>query len=95
MDLYAVIQQPLLTEKMTGLRESENKYAFKVAAGADKLSIKQAVEGIFKVKVLSVHTLVQRGKMKRVGRTSARTPTWKKAIVQVQAGQKLEFFEGV
>lgn len=95
MDLYAVIKEPLLSEKSTMLKEKENKYLFKVDRVASKTLIKQAVEAIFKVTVRSVHTSIERGKLRRYGAHMGRKPTWKKAIVKLQEGQKLEFFEGV
>lgn len=95
MELYTVIKQPLITEKATGLREKENTYVFKVDVRSDKDLIKQAVESLFKVKVVSVRTSVQRGKFRRFGRSVGFKSTWKKAMVQLQAGQKIDLFEGV
>ena len=94
MHLYEVLRRPLITEKSTAL-QAQNKYAFKVADGANKLMIKQAVEKAFKVKVTGVNVVTMRGKERRVGRRYIQQSPWKKAIVTLQLGDKIEFFEGV
>jgi len=94
MHLYEVLRRPLITEKSTDL-QSLNKYAFEIADGANKPQVKQAIEAAFKVKVTGVNVVTMRGKAKRVGRRIIQTPDWKKAIVTLQAGDKIEFFEGV
>lgn len=94
MHLYEVLRRPLITEKSTDL-QSLNKYAFEIAEGANKPQVKQAVEAAFKVKVTGVNVVTMRGKAKRVGRRIIQTPDWKKAIVTLQAGDKIEIFEGV
>jgi large subunit ribosomal protein L23 len=94
MHIYEVLRRPLITEKST-LLQGQNKYCFEIADGANKLQIKQAVEKSFKVTVLAVNVVTVRGKEKRVGRRVAHTNPWKKAIVTLQAGDKIEFFEGV
>jgi large subunit ribosomal protein L23 len=94
MHLYEVLRRPLITEKSTVL-QAQNKYAFEIAAGANKPMIKQAVEKAFKVKVTGVNVVTMRGKTKRVGRRQVQTNPWKKAIVTLQPGDKIEFFEGV
>ena len=68
---------------------------FEVALEANKIEIKTAVEALFSVKVVDVHTQIMRGKEKRVGRFMGQRPNWKKAIVTLAAGNKIEFFEGV
>jgi large subunit ribosomal protein L23 len=70
-------------------------YAFEVASKATKPQIKAAVEKAFKVKVLRVNVMTVPGKMKRVGRRQVMTPSWRKAVVTLSAGDKIEFFEGV
>lgn len=95
MDIYSIIKAPLITEKATLLKETQNKYAFKVDLAADKEAIRRAVETLFKVEVCSVRTLIARGKDKRYGRHTGRRPNWKKAVVELKEGQKIEFFEGV
>jgi large subunit ribosomal protein L23 len=96
MHLYEVLRRPLITEKSTAL-QAKNKYVFEIADGANKLMIKQAVEKGFKVKVTGVNVITMRGEIKRVGkgRRQVQTQPWKKAIVTLQAGDKIEFFEGV
>ncbi len=94
MHLYEVLRRPLVTEKSTVL-QGLNKYAFEIADGANKLQIKQAVEKAFKVTVTGVNVITMRGKTKRMGRRVVATMPWKKAIVTLKAGDKIEFFEGV
>jgi large subunit ribosomal protein L23 len=91
---YDVIQQPLMTEKGSYLL-AEDKYAFRVARGANKIQIKQAVEKAFDVRVTAVNVMNVRGKERRWGRRQAVSPTWKKAIVTLAPGDKIELFEGV
>ena len=94
MHLYEVLRQPLITEKNTNL-QAQDKYAFEVAGKANKPQIKQAVEKSFKVKVTAVNVLTVPGKTKRVGKQLTQTRSWKKAIVTLKPGDKIEFFEGV
>ncbi len=94
MHLYEVLRRPLITEKNTTL-QAQGKYAFEVAEEANKHQIKQAVEKAFKVKVIQVNVMTVPGKTKRVGRREALTPSWKKAIVTLKPGGKIELFEGV
>ncbi|MDQ3031771.1 MAG: 50S ribosomal protein L23 [Myxococcota bacterium] len=90
-----VIKRPLiLTEKGNALREKENKYLFEVARGANKIEIKDAVETLFNVKVREVHTMIVRGRIRRMGRGHAKTQNWKKAIVQVAEGETIDLGEG-
>lgn len=90
-----IIYFPWVTEKSTDLRTKEDKYAFKVDPKANKLEIKKAIEDLFKVKVEDVHTIVMHGKVKRMGRFEGKRPNWKKAIVRLKKGEKIEFFETV
>ena len=94
MHLYEVLRRPLITEKIT-LLQAQNRYGFEVAQGAAKQQIKQAVEAAFKVKVVKVNVMTVPGKMRRIGRRQVMTPSWKKAVVTLEPGQKIEFFEGV
>jgi large subunit ribosomal protein L23 len=73
---------------------SQNKYTFEVLRAANKIEIRDAVEEVFKVKVLSVHTVNVHPKPKRMGRFSGRTKAWKKAIVTLVPDQRIEFFDG-
>ncbi len=92
--LYDIIKTPLITEKSTILKEKENKYVFLVDSRATKDEIKKAVEEIFKVKVMAVNTSYVRGKKKRMGRHSGKTPDKKRAILTLKEGNKIELFEG-
>ena len=94
MHLYEVLRRPLVTEKNTIL-QALNKYAFEVAKEANKPQIKQAVEKAFKVQVTTVNVTKVSGKTRRVGRRLVQTAPWKKAIVTLKPGDKIEFFEGV
>jgi len=94
MHPYQVIRRPVITEKNTLLSE-QNKYTFEVAKDANKPQIKAAVEMAFKVKVVSVNVIHVPGKMRRAGRRRGMTPSWKKAIVTLVPGDKIELFEGV
>ena len=94
-DAYKVIRRPMITEKSTLQKEMNNQLAFEVDRRANKIEIKKAVERVFKVRVKDVRTMNYQGKQKRLGRTVGRRPHWKKAIVTLQPGEKIEFFEGV
>lgn len=89
-----IIYRPVITEKSTGAMQ-DNKYTFMVDLKANKVEIRQAIEEIFKVKVDRVNTVRVMGKTKRVGRTVGKRPDYKKAIVTLAEGQRIEFFEGV
>jgi large subunit ribosomal protein L23 len=94
-DAYKIIKRPLITEKSTIQKEMDNQLAFEVDRRANKIEIKKAVERIFKVQVETVRTLNYQGKKKRLGRAMGRRRHWKKAVVTLKPGQKIEFFEGV
>ena len=94
MEARDIILKPVITEKAVDLMQ-ENKYVFKVRLDANKIQIKQAVEEIFKVKVVDVNTMRVKGKEKRMGRYVGKTSDWKKAIVQVREGDVIEVFEGM
>ncbi len=93
MHLYEVLRRPLITEKST-LLQAQGKYAFEVAGEANKPQIRQAVEKAFKVEVTSVNVMLLPGERRRVGRRQVARPSWKKAIVTLKPGDKIEFFEG-
>ena len=93
-DIYRVIKRPLITEKANVIKEMHNKVAFVVAREANKEEIKEAVEQLFKVKVVKVATANVRGKTRRVGRTTGKRPDWKKAVVTLRAEDRIDFFEG-
>ena len=92
---YEILKRPLVTEKSTAEKEDRNKLLFEVDRRANKIEIKEAVEKIFKVDVLDVTTMNMKGKRKRVGRFFTKRPDWKKALVTIKSGQRVEFFEGV
>jgi large subunit ribosomal protein L23 len=92
MDIYSIIKKPLITEKLTMLKDN-NIYIFAVDKNANKTQIKQAVEKLFNVKVIDVHTCNMHGKMRRVRLHVGKRPDWKKAYVKLAPGQKIEFIE--
>jgi len=89
-----VLRRPLITEK-NSILQAQSKYAFEVATEANKPQIKQAVEKAFKVEVTAVNVITVPGKTRRVGRQQVLTRSWKKAVVTLKLGDKIEFFEGV
>ena len=93
MNARQVILRPVVSEKSYALL-GVNKYTFRVHPKAHKTEIRQAVEEIFKVRVLDVRTITVRSKPKRRGLTKGRRPGWKKAIVQLREGHEIEIFEG-
>ncbi len=95
VDIYHVIKEPHITEKANLQKESINQVTFKVDRRANKIEIRQAVETLFKTKVLDVKTMTVCGKQRRIGKNVGRRPDWKKAIVQLAPGENIEFFEGV
>lgn len=90
LNLYDVIQEPLITEKITRETEKYNKYAFRVHPTANKKMIKSAVEKIFNVHVTNVNTVNNSGKWRRVRFQPGKTANWKKAIVTVKPGEKID-----
>ena len=95
MHIEEVLIKPLLTEKSSIVTENNNRYVFQVQPKANKYQIKDAVEKMFDVKVTNVKTAVVPGKVKRAGRHTSKTSSWKKAYVQIQDGQKLELYKGL
>ena len=93
VNLHAVLVQPLLTEKITALRERTNTVGFVVHPDANRVQIKRAVEALLKVKVEKVNVMNVRGKMKRLGRFSGKQSDWKKAFVTLKKDEKLELYE--
>ncbi|MBM4395301.1 MAG: 50S ribosomal protein L23 [Deltaproteobacteria bacterium] len=92
---YDVIRRPLITEKANIDKEKGNSYHFEVPLTVDRQEIREAVETVFKVKVEDVRTQIVRGKFKRIGRHIGKRPNWKKAIVTLRAGDKIDLFEGL
>jgi len=95
MEQYEIIKKYLLTEKTTKLKDEENKYTFAVDRRANKIEIGKAVEKLFKVKVVDVHVMNMPGKRKRMGRIISEKSPWKKAIVTLAKGERIEIIEGV
>ncbi len=92
MNSHQIIIRPLITEKNTTLMEI-NKYSFEIDRKANKAQVKHAIEEIFKVTVVDVHTMNMRGKQRRRGRVVGYTSDWKKAIVTLAQGDRIELFE--
>ena len=95
MDPHQVIIRPVISERSYNLIETEGQYTFQVDKRANKNQIKQAVEGAFDVSVARVNTANVKSKPKRQGLTRGRTSTWKKAVVKLAEGERIELFEGV
>ena len=89
-----ILIRPLMTEKSMRQKEEQNTVAFRVRPDANKVEIRTAVESVFSVKVSSVRTATFEGKLKRMGRAEGRRPNWKKAIVTLAPGHKIELVEG-
>ena len=93
-DLYDIIRLPRITEKGSRLKEKSNVLTFEVRTDANKIQVRKAIEGIFKVKVVDVTTVNVPGKRKRMGQREGRRSDWKKAYVTLKAGDKIDIFEG-
>ena len=91
---YDIIIRPLITEKTNIQKEASNQLSFEVDRHANRIDIKKAVERIFKVKVAGVRTIQVKGKPKRRGRVAGRQKDWKKAVVTLLPGERIDFFEG-
>jgi len=94
MEVFEVLRRPIITEKTSALA-AQGRYTFEVDRRANKMQIKEAVEKAFGVKVVAVNVCNMPGKPRRWGPRVSRTPAWKKAVVTLAEGQRLEFFEGV
>ena len=94
MNTHDVIKGPIITEKLDLARERLRQYSFIVDKKATKVDVARAVESLFKVTVEGVRTNIVRGKIKRVGRNIGKRPNYKKAIVTLKEGDKIELFEG-
>jgi large subunit ribosomal protein L23 len=94
MHLYEVLRRPLITEKNAAL-QAQGKYAFEVAGEANKEQVKQAVEKAFNVKVTKVNVITMPGKGRRMRGRLVVSPSWKKAVVTLKPGDKIEIVEGV
>lgn len=94
MQLLEILRRPIISEKSTGLQRRD-KYTFEVALDANKHQIKQAVELAFQVEVARVNVITMPPKWRGPGRRRGQTSPWKKAVVTLKPGQKIEFFEGL
>ena len=92
---YDIIRRPLTTEKTTIQKDTNNQVTFEVDRKANRVEIKRAVERIFNVRVAGVRTMQVKGKRKRRGWIVGKRKDWKKAIVTLMPGQRIDFFEGV
>ncbi|MFQ5498261.1 MAG: 50S ribosomal protein L23 [Candidatus Zixiibacteriota bacterium] len=90
-----IIDLHINTERTTRMKQENNEYVFRVAKGANKYVIKEAVEQAFKVKVAAVRTMIVPGKERRMGRNVGKTSTWKKAVVRLKKGEVITMFENV
>jgi len=91
---FQIVKGPIITEKLDKEREAHRHYAFLVDRKASKDEIKGAVQRLFKVTVTDIRTSVHRGKVKRIGTTIGKRANWKRAIVTLKEGDKIELFEG-
>ena len=94
-DARDVIIRPVVTERSTIMADEHDAFTFIVAEDANKIDIKRAVEELFDVKVRSVNTMRYRGKWRRVGRNYGRRPSFKKAIVKLVEGERIDVYEGI
>jgi len=95
MEMHQIIKRILVTEKSTMARDEFNKYHFEVNRKANKVEIGNAVEKLFKVKVVDVRVINVLGKVKRLGRVTGQKSSWKKAVVTLAEGSRIEITEGV
>lgn len=92
---FDIIKRPLITEKTSIQKEAANQVSFEVDRRANRVEIKRAIEKIFNVRVSSVKTMQVKGKTKQRGRIVGKRKDWKKAIVTLLPGERIDFFEGV
>jgi large subunit ribosomal protein L23 len=92
---YDIIIRPVVTEKTNIQKEAANQVTFEVDRRANRIEVRRAIERIFNVRVTNVRTMQVRGKFKRRGRVLGKRRDWKKAIVTLRPGERIEFFEGV
>lgn len=94
MNQYEIIKRPLITEKTNIQKELHNQLTFEVDRRANRIEIKRAIETIFNVRVAAVRTSQVTGKVKRRGRILGKRRDWKKAVVTLSPGERIDFFEG-
>jgi len=95
MEIHQIVKRAIITEKSTILKDAANQYIFEVDARANRIEVGQAVEKLFKVNVLDVRVINVLGKKKRMGRVVGQKRSWKKAIVTLAPGSRIEVHEGV
>ncbi len=95
MNPYDIIKRPLITEKTSIQKENYNQITFEVDRKANRVEIKRAIENIFNVNVATVKTMQIKGKTKQRGRIVGKRRDWKKAIIKLMPGERIDFFEGV
>lgn len=95
MNYQALIKRPVVSEKSTMQKEVSNQISFEVDRKANRIEIKKAIQSLFSVQVEAVRTLQIKGKFKRRGRIIGKRKDWKKAIVTLKPGERIEFFEGI
>jgi len=95
MIAHDVIKRPVITEKTNIQKEEANQLTFEVDRRANRVEIKRAIEEIFKVRVAGVQTMQVKGKTTQRGRIPGKRRDWKKAIVTLMPGERIDFFEGV
>ncbi len=95
MDMYQVVVKPSVTEKGTMMLSEGNWVTFRVHPDANKIEVREAIQKIFNVSVLQVNTQIVRGKRRRFGKTMGQSKAWKKAMVRLKEGEKIQIFEGV
>ena len=94
MNPYDIIKRPLITEKTSIQKEDYNQMSFEVDRKANRVEIKRAIENIFKVNVDTVRTMQVKSKTKQRGRIVGKRRNWKKAVVKLMPGERIDFFEG-
>jgi large subunit ribosomal protein L23 len=94
MNQYDIVLRPIITEKSSNAKETNNQYVFEVARDANKIEIARAVERLFKVTVVAVRVMNMEGKKRRLGKFAGKRSDWRKAIVKVSSKDKISFFEG-
>jgi large subunit ribosomal protein L23 len=94
MNPYDIVKRPLITEKTSIQKEDYNQMTFEVDRNANRVEIKRAIENIFNVNVAVVRTMQVKGKTKRRGQIVGKRRNWKKAVVKLMPGERIDFFEG-
>jgi len=94
MNPYDIVKRPLITEKTSIQKEDYNQMTFEVGRKANRVEIKRAIEKIFNVNVATVRTMQVKGKTKQRGRIVGKRRNWKKAVVKLMPGERIDFFEG-